>query len=353
MTISPSSGLLESMGFHLLSEPDSISARFHCLHVYKIQGFTLDGVTLHPQSGVIDNRSFQLAVGTSVNAICRLLVNDDLVENEQEWQTQAKCIPPYLVVHFGPSEDHVFAGTRGDVDGPIIQTYDGFRVARTEMDAWGAAVLPSLLTGFVSGFSAQVQRVKISTIHRVFYGLTNDGRTLSDTRLTGSGHAYGSIHLDSEQISTNLAEAINIAGRIKRKVARFFHLAMQEDDPLKRFLFYFLAVEIQTHETFKSMGLPRDSLLGSPPERATASAQFLVEPPRESWKSVQDRFIWCVLSEWHHLTDADVEVFRRLKGVRDKIAHGSLSEPPAEAVIDVEKLAARLQLSRGDEASAS
>jgi hypothetical protein len=253
MTISLSSALLERMGFHLLSEPESIAAKFHCLHVYKIQGFTLDEAALPPQSGVIANRSFQLVIGTSVNAICRMLVNEDFVDNEQEWQTQAQCIPPYLVVHFGPSEEHLFAGTRGDVDGPIIQTYDGFRGARTEMDAWGAEVLPSLLTGFVSSFSVQNQPLKILPIDRAFYGVASDGRTLSDTRFTGSGYAYGSIHLDSEQGLRNLADAVNAAGRINKKVARFFHLAMHEDDPLKRFLFFFLAVEIQTHATYKSM----------------------------------------------------------------------------------------------------
>ncbi len=100
------------------------------------------------------------------------------------------------------------------------------------------------------------------------------------------------------------------------------------------------------------MGLPRESLLPTPPKRAEASAQFLADPPRESWKNVLDRFIWCVLSEWHHLSDSDVEVFRRLKGIRDKIAHGSLSMPPAVSVIEIEKLATRLQISRGGDGSA-
>lgn len=343
--VSLSSTVLESMGFRPLSEPASIAAKFHALHVYEIRGFIVDDASLPARAGVISGRPYQLAVGGSVNAVCRTLIDDDLADSEEEWQKEHKCTPPYLVVHLGPTEEHSFAGTHAKVDEPTINTYDGFPQARAQLHAWGQEVLPSLLAGLVSSFSLQEPSAKFVPTDRAFYGTTNEGRTVLDTRVIVSGSAYVSTRVSAEQAADRLALAMDIARGMKQKVARFFHLALDEDDPLKRFLYFFLAIEIETHATFSMIDhASQISSLVLPPEHAAATTKAFLDGQRQKWTNLQDRFVWCLICAWPHLSDSDTEEFKRLKTIRDAIAHGSLAAPPADAVSAVEKLAAKLQL---------
>lgn len=116
-------------------------------------------------------------------------------------------------------------------------------------------------------------------------------------------------------------------------------------DLLKKFLYFFLAIEIETHATFKRIDhVANLSTLITAPDRVAASTQDFFDGQRQRWINLRDRFLWCVLCVWTHLSDADVEEFGRLKSVRDDIAHGSIATPPHSAVIGAEQLAAKLQL---------
>jgi hypothetical protein len=64
----------------------------------------------------------------------------------------------------------------------------------------------------------------------------------------------------------------------------------------------------------------------------------------ERWKALQERFVWCALSIWTQLTDADIASFKELKRVRDQLAHGEISAPSAQNVLAIEGLAKKLQL---------
>lgn len=345
MAISLSNAVLESMGFRPFSQAESLSARFHYLHVYQVQGFNVDKTSLPACTGAIGGRPYQLAVGASVNAVCRTLVSDDLADSEEEWQKEHKCRPPYLVIHLGPTDEQVFSGTHVKLDEHAIHTYDGFGRAREELHAWGQTVLPSLLAGLASSFSLHDQPIKFVATDRAFYGMTNDGRTVLDTRFHASASGYGSTRLAAEQAMQRLTSAIDIASGINQKVARFFHLALHEDDPLKRFLYFFLSIEIETHATFGTIDHTKKiSSLLLAPAHAAVTTQAFFDGQRQKWTNLNDRFVWCVLCNWRHLSDSDVQEFKRLKTIRDEIAHGSLATPPMDAVRAVEKLAAKLQL---------
>jgi hypothetical protein len=336
---------LEAMGYRALSEAESIAARFHCLHVYEVRGFTLEEASLPIHSGMIAGRQYRMALGASVNAVSRALVGDDLSESEQEWQKEHKCTPPYMVVHFGPTGEHRFAGTHCKYDDSAIHTYDGFSLARLELQTWAEEVLPSLSAGLASSFTLYETPVKFLPIDRAFYGLTSEGRTVIDTRLQFSATGYVSSLLLADEAEDKIVAALDIATGMKAKVARFFHLALNEDDPLKRFLYFFLAVEIETHATFTAIDHDKHILsIVLPPPRAAATSKAFFIGQREKWTNLRDRFVWCVLCTWTHLSDADVGDFVRLKKIRDDIAHGSLATPPPDAVSVVERLAAKLQL---------
>lgn len=345
MAASISNAVLEAMGFPRLGGSETISARFHSLHVFEVRGFTLEEPSLPIRSGRIGGRNYELGVGSSVNAVCRSLVQDDLADSEQEWQQEHQCTPPYVVVHLGPTKEYLFSGTHAKIETSMIHTYDGFSDARVELKAWDEDILPPLLAGLASSFSLHDPPVRLLPTDRAFYGITEEGLTVLDTRLVVSGSEYSSTRLAEGQIAERLDTAVRVAGNVKEKVARFFHLALNEEDPLKRFLYFFLAIEIETHATFAKIdhGEKLRAFI-HPPSHASVTTQAFFSGQSQKWTNLRDRFVWCVLCAWPHLVDDDVEQFKKLKTVRDGIAHGSLAAPPLDAVVLVEKLAARLQL---------
>jgi len=348
MAISLSNTTLEALGFRQLSETESISARFHLLRIYQVRGFALDEPSLSPMIGSIAGHLYQLALGASVNAVCRALVDADLTDNEQEWQKEHRSSPPYLAVHLGPTGEHRFAGTHAKLNEPTIRTYDGFGQAHAELRAWEEDVLPSLLTGLAASFSPHKDPVKFLPTDHTLYGITNDNRTVVDMQFSFSALCFASTRIPADEAGERLASAINIASRIRKNVARFYHLALNEDDPLKRFLYFFLAIEIETHATFSRINDAQHiSALLVPPPHAPKTGQCFFSSQMQRLRqstNLGDRFEWCVLCVWSQLSDSDAQDFRRLKKIRNDIAHGSSSTPPADAVSLVEKLATKLQL---------
>jgi hypothetical protein len=93
-----------------------LSARFHTLHVYEIRGLTFTAATMPPRSGIIGTRAYRFTVGSSINAICRSLVNDDFADDEAEWKQERRANPPYLVVHLGATAPYAFSGTHAKIE---------------------------------------------------------------------------------------------------------------------------------------------------------------------------------------------------------------------------------------------
>ena len=102
---------------------------------------------------------------------------------------------------------------------------------------------------------------------------------------------------------------------------------------------------IETHATFARIDHSERLLaIIQPPSHAAATTRKFFDSQSQRWTNLRDRFVWCVLCAWPHLSDDDVAQFNKLKTIRDEIAHGSLATPPKDAVVLVEQLAARLQL---------
>jgi hypothetical protein len=344
MTISVSEHFLEAMGLRSLSPSRPLAAMYHSLHVYEVQGFTLEAPSLEPISGAVAGLVYTLSVGSSLNAICLSLVQDDYTNSEEEWQKERRCTPPYLVVHLGPTAQHESIVSHAKEEGREITTYDSFPAAKAELKVVEDKILPPLLSALTCTFSSNASAVRFLPIDRAVFGITPDGRTVHDFRLLGSASGSVSSKLEAAQIERRLASGVNIASAMNPKVARFFQLALDEDDPLKKFLYFFLAIEIETHATFKKIDHATNlSVLITAPDRVAVSTQDFFDGQRQRWTNLGDRFVWCVLCVWTHLCDADVEEFRRLKRIRDDIAHGSIATPPNSAVAGAGKLAGKLQ----------
>lgn len=342
--------LLEGMGLIPHKTGQAITGVFHVLHAYVIRGFIVESEAISPVSGIVAGCPYSLSVGSSINSVCRQLVQADFADSEEEWQTEHKCKPPYLIVHLGPTGEHQFSGSHVKEENQTITTYDSFQTARDELTQVGDEVLPSLLSALSCKFSSHNLPVRFIPIDRDFFGVTSDSRIILDFRMVGNLSSYASSKLDIDQLEDRLSAGISLANSMNRKVARFFQLALDETDPMKKFLYFFLAIEIETHATFSRIDHAANfSRFISAPTRMATSILGFFDGQRQKWTNLHDRFVWCVLCIWTHLSDSDVEEFTRLKKIRNDIAHGTISTPPASAVIAAEILASKLQTSPDSE----
>jgi hypothetical protein len=338
-----SAAAIEAMGFRPFGPESPIRATFYSVHIYHAQGIVAEAGTLIPLQGAVGDIAYKAALGSSVNDIAGVLLGDKYTDDEETWSCEHRCRPPYLMVQLGPTVSReVFEGYIMEANGNLI-TYNCFAGAQEELSRLESRVIPSLLSALDCVFGTRHPPVSFPKVDRIWFGITEAGRTLQDVRVVASGTGYVSSRVPPEEVATLLANAGVLAGRMNAKITRFFHLALEESDPLKRFLYFFLSIEIATHATFAS--IDHSASLAAvllAPQRLRMSLPRLFGTQREKWTALRDRFIWCVLCSWTHLTDDDVDAFGRLKAVRDKIAHGSIAAPPTNAVREVQSLAARL-----------
>jgi len=192
-------------------------------------------------------------------------------------------------------------------------------------------------------FNASEHAVKFRFLSREVFGRTPRGRLVRDIRLDLHASGYGASAVASEELTSLLDRASKLADRVNPKVSRFFHLALAEEDALKKFLYFFLAIEIETHATFASIDhSAKLRAMVLPESRLQQASQDFFNSQRERWIALKDRFVWCALCVWTNLTDDDIEQFKRLKKIRDDIAHGSIAAPPEMAVVSAQKLAEKL-----------
>jgi hypothetical protein len=344
MAIRFSHEVIKSMGFSPVSTTEPIIASFHSLHVYAVQGLTLEGTLATVSRGALNGTAYSFGLCTSLNSLAQELINDNLADDEPSWAQEHRCAPPYAMIHVGPTSLHTCADGHFKQEGPSLITLDAFSEAKAELRLLEDRVLPSLVTSLHCAFGAETHPVRFSRISREVFGLTPSAAVVHDIRFQINASGFVSRPLAADELKAEVASTATLANELNRKVCRFFHLGAEELDPLKRFLYFFLTLEIETHATFASIdhsaGFAR--LLNSE-ARLQATSTTLFEAQQERWwTTLLDRFVWCALCAWPSVSDADVQEFKRLKKTRDDIAHGNISEPPAEDVRAAEVLALKL-----------
>lgn len=333
---------IESMGFKPIAEGEPIEASFCSLHVFEVRGFTLkDGGAL-THTAAVSGVQYRIGVGQSVNEACNALLGDVYTDDEDNWAKDHKCTPPYVIVLFGPTTQHRAMSGHAKAEGNQIVTYDAFPAAKEELRQFENAALPSLEMALACVLSARGHAVELLPVDRTAFGTTPANATVNDVRITGSGEAYVSKPLSSAELNAVLADAGTLAASLEPRVSRFFQLGMHDQDDLKKFLYCFLAVEIGVHRAFgkatKAQHLANAATING---RVDASVLQLLEN-RDNWTALADRFVWCVGSVWTHMGDSDIAEFKRLKRIRDDIAHGNIASPDAAAVKSIEALAKKI-----------
>ncbi|MBX9608057.1 MAG: hypothetical protein K2Y51_17685 [Gammaproteobacteria bacterium] len=329
------------MGFKEVVAEGAIQAKFTSITVFEARGITVADRLAETTTGQAAGVEYRIAISASVNAACRLLFADDFAESEEEWCKEVKSTGPFALVAVGPTAMVSCAEGRSmrAQDGSII-TYDCFPQVREELHAMEKRVLPPVVSALTCAFNAPNQYVCFKRLARAAVGITPDLGTVRDIRVEFRAEGYVSRAVDAESMSAALRVVSERASRLNKRAADFFALGVEEVDQLKRFLCFFLSLEIETHAVF-GRTRHRSFLEAAVTERQSSrtSTIALLERQVSSLGNLLDRFAWCAASSWPHLVDDDVEMFKRLKEARDQIAHGRASEPPQGYARNAELLA--------------
>jgi hypothetical protein len=338
-----STAAIQSMGFEPIPAGEALEARFHSLHVFELRGLIAPGAEVVTTKARVAGREYELAIGASVNAICQSLLCDDYAEDEGAWVSEHRCASPYAVIHLGPTEVHsVSTGHKKTHSGNII-TYDAFPAARAELQELERQLLPSIEMALACTFAEEQHQVQVRFVDRTTWGLTSSGVTVHDLRFAMNATAHVSKPRTVEETRAALGKATALASALNPRVSQFFQLALRDTDALKRFLYHFLAVEIEVHRVFSASSRAQHLAQGLEPNARTASSLIkLLETRDGHWTNLADRFVWCVVSTWVHLTDSDIDEFKRLKKTRDGIAHGEIATVGPDAARAIERLALRI-----------
>lgn len=333
---------IRAAGFDPITNDTKIAARFHRIEVFRVSGFTLDDTVLMRHSHHLRGLTFDVALSNSVNRICRSLLADDFVADEDKWREEKNVSPPYLVVHFGPTDlIEASSGHQGRFDGHLV-TYETFSNVRSQMREQSERLIPQLIAALTAHFAQFPENIKFDPIQANTIGLTTSGESLTDVSLHANASISVSRHRREPEIAAILQGALAQADRITHKAAEYFYLACKEADSLKRFLFLFLALEVHTHKSFKRIEHQKQiDAMTFLPERVKVATRTLFSSVA-SGTTLKERFVWCAMSVWTGLTDSDVEDFSELKGLRDDIAHGRKNVVTGEEVRKAHNLVSKV-----------
>lgn len=335
--------VLQAMGFDKYPQGVTVKAKFHCIKIMQVNGLAWTNLRSRFRRIELEGCSVTISIGNSINRMCDYVLGDRFTDDEQKWANEKSCSPPYVMLFFSLDEFSQRIASWHFTKGDEIHTYQTFSSEKLDIKKLEAKIVPRIITSLSCALgSASAEPVALSPVDIAYFGTTPDGTTVHDisfdmnAKLTVNGLA------PSRKITNSLNQIEDIARSLDKQACEFFHDATAEIDGLKRFLFFFLFIERQTHFTFKSSiskAKPRMATVGSWNKEISQLSYF-----REIEKTphLSDRFIWCVNFVWHRVSGAEIIQFLHLKKVRDDIAHGNARRPNSSDVASVEALAKKL-----------
>jgi len=345
MTITFSKHVMQAMGFREFAEDEAITASFSSITVYEVRGVNLPAGTTEVSGGKVAGVDYKLAVSTSVNDACTVLIGDVFTDdNEEDWKKENKCQGPFVLVLIGLTKEHKCTSGQIKVeDDGSATTYDSFPDVRAELAQLESRALAPIVSGLTCVLNEDARYVALRKITRASVGRTSGGLIVHDMRMEFKAEMYTSYNLANPQLAQNLDLAKNLTEQLNPKASRFFALGLAEDDQLKRFLYFFLSLEVETHAVFGRIdhAAALVKLLDGTIKRPQATTKLL-EVQVENLTNLYDRFVWCATFVWTKLNDTEITQFKTLKNARDNIAHGSASEPPPGFARQAELLAHKI-----------
>jgi hypothetical protein len=338
--------MIHALGFQAMSEDDPIVARFTSITVFEARGITLGVGVVNVARGDVDGTEYGIALAESLNDACMALSRDQYTDVESQWRAEHNCAGPFLLIAVGPTSEFVSCDGwfKTEQDGSVT-TLDSFPGLRADLARREGQVLPRVVSALTCAFNEEGQYVALHELDRGSSGRTRDGVVVHDIHIKSQGDGYVSHPLAEHCIKDKLTESMRRAKALNPKSSKLFALGVGEKEEYKKFMYFFLALEVETHLAFGRIDHAGsvDSMLDASPMKRQFT-MGLLKRQAEQLRSLGDRFIWCATFVWTNLLDEDVDQFKKLKDVRDGIAHGRLPEPPAGFSLIAEKLAQKIML---------
>lgn len=322
---------MEAMGFHEMIQQGAIVASFMSVTVYEARGISLPEGFADALEASIAGANYRIALARDVNVGCQALVGEDFSDAESDWCKKVNSNGPFVLIAVGPTD--FFECNAGrlmrQTDGSFI-TYDSFPHLRETLKNLEHRVLPPVIAAVTCALNESDLNVVLRKLERASMGKCTDGTQIQDLRFDVKAHGYVSRSIDKEIISNRLIDVTKRAPTLNQRAARFLALGVTENDHLKRFLYFFLAIEVETHAVFSRIDhkMHTTQLLSGENTPSAATLRLLSSQVAAS-NTLFDRFVWCSACIWKDLLDADINLFKELKSARDAIAHGRSSEPPS------------------------
>lgn len=336
---------LKRIGFEKKGEGERIEAQFYGLHIYRLLGVNVDDGFCATFSDQINGVELSYGLGSDLDRICDCLLGDVLTNNTPEWEKEKGIMPPYVAILVGPTETHVGEDCHFQEKDDILVTYECFQAAKDDLVEKSSLAVPRLISAIECKLSVLSQETELVFVDYLVSGKTKEGDTVSDIRFQANVSIKVSRAVEVDALSEALERSAKHGQSINSKVANFFNLASQEKDALKKFLYYFLSIEIITHQEFQKIDHERFLKdFFSPPKRVSTSAHDLFQLRNEHMTFLKDRFVWCSLCVWEGMNDDDIVAFKEVKKIRDDIGHGKLSSPSNEQVDAARNLARKVLL---------
>lgn len=343
MTMTFSTYALEAMGFRDTISEGEIDASFVSVTVYEARGIKLPDEFAEARQAQVAGTNYRVALSKSVNAGCQCLIGEDFTDSENDWLKTVKSEGPFVLIAVGPTDFISCDAGRmmREADGSIT-TYDSFPGLREILKSLEARILPPVVASLTLALNTPDRYVALRKLVRESVGRTPDGTTIHDLRIDVRAEFTVSRGLDDAIALVALNSSVERAPRLDPKSAKYFALGAAEEDQLKRFLFFFLALEVETHAVFGRVNhihMLNNKVLRDGANAPRLSTTDLIARDIKKWENLFDRFVWCATCSWPNLSEDDIKLFKNLKSARDAIAHGRSTEPPVGFARQAELLA--------------
>lgn len=334
------------MGFRDLIDRGSLSASFMSVTVYEARGISLPNGFASARQSRVAGADYRIALSSSINIGCQFLVGNDFTESEIEWQKEVHASGPFVLIAIGPTDFiECEAGRMMPMPDGSISTYDCFPGVRETLTSLEERVLPPVVATITLALNEPSRYVSLRKLSQSSVGRTPQGNTIHDIRHEFRGEFTTSHLLPAERAVEVLNASIERAPRLHQRAATYFALGGAETDQLKKFLYFFLSLEVETHAIFGRIDHIEEfhaKILSDRTESLRPSTVDLITRGIAKWDNLFDRFVWCAACAWPTLADDDIKLFKELKSVRDGIAHGRISAPPAGSARKAELLAHKI-----------
>ena len=306
------------MGYSLMPKGSVFTASFKRIEVYEIDGVKISSPALAARRTQIGNYSVSVSAGSSLNAVCHATDGDNYVDSEAEWRKDKKCTGPVLAISIGPTRPHTGSPKFATVSADLIHTYDSFSEARYELREVSRTVVPSVFTSLSAVGFASDPNVKLTHRDVAFFGATADRITILDSYISVSATGSVLTAVSDADAEEYLELSFGLLSKIDAKMVDFLYLGLKEKHLIQRFLLMFISIERSTHMAFK---------------------RLKAKTPDVELNKLNERFEWSVQNFWKNLGANDIQTFKRLKLIRDKLAHGETTYVSEHDVVQVEALA--------------